>query len=293
MAAWRRGIVDGDADLPRGALPARTRPRLARSRARPASQDNDDGRRISARPTSLRTTRASAGSRPRPQTTSGTRTRSRACRSHGSSQPRRSASANPDLPRKETGHEAHVGTRLGPRGCRSRGDRRLRRVDEAERSSPCDEGVRGLPRRRRRVLHDHVVEHPRDQARDEGRLCLGGRFRRRHAGQRPRPRRAGQQHRVRACRARSLRRSPAWSRSRAGPGGSATSVPDRSRSRARRSRPVPGTGPTTSPHPTTSKAAPTRVRTSLLLTAAPLRRPRRRPIERCRAGSAGRLAMWR
>ena len=97
MAPWRRGIVDGDADLPRGALSAGTRPRLARSRARAASQTTTarGASRLDLRRRGRLVLLPVRGRRA--QTTSGTRTRSPACRSHGSSQPRRSASANPDL----------------------------------------------------------------------------------------------------------------------------------------------------------------------------------------------------
>src|SRR6266513_422809 len=43
MTNRRRGIVDGDADLPRGALPAGPRPYLGRSRSRPASETATKG----------------------------------------------------------------------------------------------------------------------------------------------------------------------------------------------------------------------------------------------------------
>src|SRR3954452_15936145 len=47
-----RGIVEGDADLPRGALPPRTQPRLARSRARPPAHAKTTGgaSRLDVRP---------------------------------------------------------------------------------------------------------------------------------------------------------------------------------------------------------------------------------------------------
>ena len=110
-----------------------------------------------------------------------------------------------------------------------------------------------LLRQRRRVLHDHLLEPERDQGRLERRLHLGGR-------------------------ARGVLNSdlvldgpgnndafghvvldfgprPAWSRSRAGPGGSAASTRDRSLSRARLSRTVRGTGPTASVHPVRGSAS--------------------------------------
>ena len=69
-------------------------------------------------------------------------------------------------------------------------DGRLRQLDGAERSSSRDEGVLAVRRRRRFVLHDHLLEHPGDQARHEGGLSRSaiGYPDASEAGQRPRHR---------------------------------------------------------------------------------------------------------